>query len=97
MTERLSYVYIVANDTNTTLYTGVTNDISRRSWEHKEKRSATFAKKYDVHRLVYYEIHYTISEVIAREKKLKNWHRAWKERLINSTNPGWVDLYNTLV
>jgi len=97
MNDRLCYVYMISNDTNTTLYTGFTRDIARRIWDHKESRGSDFAKKYDAHRLVYYEVHYVMDEAIKREKKLKDWHRAWKERLINSMNPGWVDLYNTLV
>jgi len=94
--EQLYYVYILASAGNGTLYVGVTNDVLRRSWEHKNELIAGFTKKYGVHRLVWYELHDDINQAIAREKRLKRWNRAWKIRLIEESNSGWNDLYDRL-
>jgi len=87
------YVYIMANRRNGTLYTGVTNQIWRRVREHKEGVNEGFTKKYDIKRLVYYEVHGDINRAIRREKTLKNWPRKWKRDLIESINLNWLDLY----
>ena len=87
------YVYIMANRRNGTLYTGVTNQIWRRVREHKEGVNEGFTKKYDIKRLVYYEVHGDINRAIRREKTLKNWPRKWKLDLIESINLNWLDLY----
>ena len=87
------YVYIMSNRRNGTLYTGVTNQIWRRVREHKEGVNEGFTKKYDIKRLVYYEVHGDINRAIRREKTLKNWPRKWKLDLIESINPNWLDLY----
>jgi putative endonuclease len=76
---------------------GVTNDVLRRTWEHKNNLVAGFTKKYGVHILVWYELHTDIHEAITREKQLKSWNRAWKIRLIEKRNSGWNDLYAKLL
>ena len=85
------YVYIMASKSKV-LYIGVTNDLERRLWEHKEKIVKGFTAKYNVDRLVYFEQYGDIYEAISREKQLKNWHRQWKINLIEKTNPDWKDL-----
>jgi len=91
------FVYIMASGRNGTLYVGVTNDVMRRSWQHKNNILEGFTKKYDVHTLVWFEFHSSINEAIAREKQLKKWNRAWKIKLIERTNSGWNDLYARLL
>ncbi len=86
------YVYILTNNHNTTLYTGVTNDLMRRTAEHKLHINKCFTSKYKTEKLVYYEIIEGFYKAIQREKQLKNWHREWKEALINDFNPEWKDL-----
>jgi putative endonuclease len=90
---RTYYVYLLASRRNGTLYIGVTNDLVRRIYEHKEKLFKGFTSKYDVSMLVYYEIHNDVSEAIRREKQLKKWNRAWKLRLIEKHNSKWRNLY----
>ena len=92
------YVYILSNKTNTTVYIGITNDLVRRMYEHRQNLSPnSFTAKYDVHKLVYYE-HTTDSRVaIEREKQLKGWNRARKNALVNSVNPTWQDLYESIL
>ena len=94
MSERLYFVYIMASRRYGTLYVGVTNDIMRRAWEHKEKLVDGFTKRHGVHRLVYYEAFSDVTDAIACEKRLKRWHRTWKIDLIQSKNPEWRDLYD---
>jgi putative endonuclease len=89
-------VYILANRRNGTLYIGVTNDIARRSWEHRMETAEGFTKRYAVHLLVYVEFHDTMPAAIQREKQLKGWRRAWKLDLIERDNPDWRDLYEDL-
>lgn len=89
-------VYILASQRNGTLYIGVTNDIARRSWEHRNEVAEGFTKRYAVHRLVYVEFHDTMPDAIQREKQLKKWRRAWKLELIERENPAWHDLYDEL-
>jgi putative endonuclease len=91
------YVYILASKENGTLYIGVTNNLSRRVFEHKEGLTEGFTKRYKVHKLVYYEETCDIEEAIRREKQLKAWGRARKIELIESVNPRWADLYDTLL
>ena len=90
------FVYILSSHTKT-LYIGVTNDLVRRIWEHREGLVDGFTKKYDVKRLVYYEVTNEIEVAISREKQLKNWRREKKEILIRRMNPAWEDLYDTLL
>ncbi len=90
------FVYLLASRRHGTLYLGVTNNLSRRVWEHKQKIYRGFSSKYGVARLVWYELHERIDEAIAREKSLKKWRRDWKIGLIEEFNPDWLDLYSTL-
>jgi len=94
---RQYHVYILASKPNGTLYTGVTNNIARRVWQHKRGLIEGFTKKYGVHRLVYCEVFARPKDAIQREKRLKKWNRAWKIQLIESTNPEWKDLYETVM
>jgi len=87
-------VYILASGRNGTLYIGVTSDLFQRIVLHKQDLIEGFTKKYRVHRLVYYETHSTMEEAILREKRLKEWRRLWKIRLIESMNPEWIDLFD---
>ena len=86
------YVYILASKRNGTLYIGVTNNLLRRVNEHKSNIIAGFTKKYNVHNLVYYEVHNGIHAAMTREKQMKKWKRQYKIKLIESFNPDWVDL-----
>lgn len=90
------YVYILASQRNGTLYTGVTSDLARRMWEHKEGTVEGFTKKYDVKILVWYEVYNDVNEAIAHEKRLKRWNRKWKLESIEKNNPTWKDLYEDL-
>jgi putative endonuclease len=78
------------------LYVGVTNDISRRAWEHRTGIIKGFTWKYNLHRLVWFEFHEDIVEAIRREKQIKKWNRAWKTEMVERLNPTWNDLYETL-
>lgn len=91
-----SYVYLLANKHNNVLYTGVTNDLIRRVYEHKNKLVAGFTQKYNVDRLVYFEVCSGIVVAIEREKQIKGWSRKKKQELIHSLNPEWDDLYRSL-
>ncbi|HIJ61119.1 MAG TPA: GIY-YIG nuclease family protein [Rhodospirillaceae bacterium] len=91
------WVYILTDRPNGTLYVGVTSDLARRTWEHREGAVDGFTKRYGLKRLVYAEPHEDIRAAIQREKTLKHWPRAWKVRLILEANPGWADLYNLLM
>jgi putative endonuclease len=90
------YVYILASRRNGTLYIGVTNDLSRRVYEHREGTANGFTKRYGVKLLVYVETFPDIRDAIAREKTLKKWRRAWKLNLIEASNPQWQDLYGSV-
>lgn len=91
-----SYVYIIASKRGGTLYIGVTSDLKRRIYEHKNKLVEGFSKRYDISLLVYFEIYDDIRLAILREKRLKAWKRDWKIKLIEERNPEWNDLYNEL-
>ena len=93
----VGYVYILASDRNGTLYIGVTNDLVRRVFEHREEAAEGFTRRYGVKRLVHYEQFDDIRTAIQREKSLKRWSRAWKIELIEHANPEWDDLYPTIV
>jgi len=90
------YIYILASKRNGTLYIGVTSDLVRRVYEHKNDLVEGFTKQYQVHSLVYYEVTESVESAIAREKQLKKWHRDWKIRLIEKGNPEWKDLYEEI-
>jgi putative endonuclease len=96
MTERRYSVYIMASRRNGTLYVGVTNHLAARAFQHRNGHGSEFTSKYAVTRLVWYEHHVDVNEAIAREKQLKKWERRWKLDLIESINPNWADLYETL-
>jgi putative endonuclease len=89
-------VYIMASRRNGTLYVGVTNNIALRADQHRIGAGGEFTRKYGVTRLVWYEFHSDINEAIIREKRIKKWERRWKLELIESSNPDWADLYDTL-
>ncbi len=90
-------VYIMASKKNGTLYVGVTSNLVKRIWEHKNNMVEGFTKRYGVHQLVWYELHASMESALAREKRLKDWKRAWKLELIEKNNPDWQDLYSTIV
>jgi len=90
-------VYILASKRNGTLYIGVTSDLVKRAGEHKNNSVAGFTKRYNVHQLVWYELHESMESAILREKRLKDWKRSWKLNLIERTNPDWQDLYDSIV
>ena len=92
------YIYILANKTRTTIYTGVTNNLIRRVWEHKNNIIRdSFTAKYQVHDLVYYEVAENAYEAITREKQIKSWKRSRKNELVESKNPLWEDLYESIL
>jgi len=95
--EKLPAVYILTNSRNGSLYTGVTSNLQKRVWEHKNNFIDGFSKQYSTHMLVYYETHDTMINAITREKQIKDWKRAWKIRLIEKVNPYWRDLYPEIV
>ena len=90
------YVYIMASGFNGTLYIGVTSNLQKRVWEHKNHVVEGFTQKHQVDKLVYYEVFQDTLLAITREKTLKKWNRDWKKQLINKTNPKWEDLYQGL-
>jgi putative endonuclease len=95
--ERIPCVYILASQLNGTLYTGVTSNLTKRIWEHQNNVVRGFTRKYDVHRLVWYEVHENMESAIQREKRIKKWNREWKIRMIEKVNPLWRDLYPDLL
>ena len=93
---RYSYVYIITNKRNGTLYVGVTSNLAKRIYEHKNGFVNSFSKKYKLDKLVYYEQHLDIEAAITREKQIKKWNRLWKLKLIESFNHEWRDLYQLI-
>lgn len=93
MTVKQPCVYLLASRRNGTLYVGVTSDLLKRVWEHKNHVVEGFTKRYGVDRLVWYELHESMESAIRREKAIKEWKRAWKLELIERANPEWTDLY----
>ncbi len=93
MVEKQYYVYIMANSTNVALYIGVTSNLNKRVYEHKQKFVHGFAEKYSIDKLVYYEVYHDPENAILREKRLKGSSRAKKNQLVESLNPEWQDLY----
>ncbi|OGY44260.1 MAG: hypothetical protein A3J62_02940 [Candidatus Buchananbacteria bacterium RIFCSPHIGHO2_02_FULL_38_8] len=94
MAQRRYFVYILTNWNNKVLYTGITNNLERRLFEHKNRIVEGFTTKYNVSKLVYYEEYNNAYDAITREKQIKNWHRQWKINLIKSLNSKWDDLSN---
>ncbi|MET3617569.1 putative endonuclease [Peptoniphilus olsenii] len=91
------YIYILSNINNKTIYIGVTRDIIKRVYQHKSKAVEGFTQKYNIHKLVYYEIYEDINLAIEREKQLKNWSRKKKNALIEKENPEWKDLWSEII
>jgi len=90
-------VYMITNRNNTTLYIGVTSNLVQRVYQHKNKLIKGFSAKYNVDKLVYFELFEDMENAITREKRLKLWKRDWKNRIINEVNPSWRDLYPDLI
>ncbi len=90
------YVYIITNKRNSVLYTGVTSDLEKRIYEHKEKLAESFTSKYNIEKLVYYEMHNDINNAIEREKKIKGGSRSKKIKLVDEMNSEWRDLYSEI-
>ena len=97
MTDQKYYVYIICNKRNGTLYIGITSDLIKRTWQHKNGLVKGFSKQYGLKTLVYFEAYQNVEEAILREKRLKKWNREWKIKLIEKTNPDWKDLYQRLI
>jgi putative endonuclease len=97
MRERLPCAYILASKRNGTVYIGVTSDLIKRVWEHKNNLVEGFTKEYGVHQLVHFEMLEDMASAIQREKQLKKWNRDWKIQLIEKDNPQWCDLYDSLL
>ncbi|MCR4263881.1 MAG: GIY-YIG nuclease family protein [Candidatus Roizmanbacteria bacterium] len=91
------YVYILASSKNGTLYIGVTSNLIKRVWQHKNNIAEGFTKKYSIHQLVYFEKYENIEDAIKREKQLKKWNRNWKVVLIEKVNQNWNDLYIEII
>ncbi len=89
--------YILASGRNGTLYVGVTSDVVKRVYEHKQDLIKGFTNQYHVHKLVFFEMHSSMEAAITREKQIKKWNRSWKLRLIEKTNPEWRDLFSDIV
>jgi putative endonuclease len=96
MRERHPAVYILASERNGTLYVGVTSALVQRVWQHRKHVVEGFTRDYGVDKLVYYEMHGTMLDAIAREKRLKAWKRKWKLELIEKANPDWLDLWDEI-
>jgi len=96
MSSKHPAVYILANKPNGTLYTGVTSDLRKRAWEHRNSQALGFTERYGIRALVYYELHKSMMSAIRREKQIKKWNRSWKLRLIEEQNPEWRDLWEEL-
>jgi putative endonuclease len=90
-------VYIFASKRNGTLYIGVTSNLQKRAWEHKNDLVEGFTRRYGVHRLVYFELHEDMISAIRREKQMKKWNRTWKLQLIERQNPRWNDLWQEII
>lgn len=90
------YVYILASFHNRVLYVGMTSELPKRIWEHKNKVISGFTAKYNVDRLVYYELHDDAENAVKRERNIKEWKRAWKIELVEKENPDWHDLYEKI-
>jgi putative endonuclease len=91
------YVYMMASKRHGTIYFGVTADLPRRAWEHKEGIVPGFTRRYHIHNLVWFELHDTIESAIQREHNIKHWPRRWKTKLVDDMNPDWDDLYPTII
>ncbi len=97
MRTKYYFVYILANKKRGMMYTGFTNDIERRTWQHKESYFDGYSKRYGLKTLVWFETHQDVHEAIHREKLVKHWRREWKFQLIEAENPEWRDLWDNFV
>ncbi|MBR9987507.1 MAG: GIY-YIG nuclease family protein [Desulfosarcina sp.] len=97
MSDKQYYIYIICNKRNGTLYTGVTSNLIKRIWQHKNEAVEGFTKQYSLKRLVHFEQYQDVKEAILREKRIKKWNRQWKINLIEQNNPNWDDLYQQMV
>ncbi len=97
MQEKFPCVYLIASKPDGVIYLGVTSDIVKRVWQHKNAFVDGFSKKYHVHVLVWFELHENMESAILREKRIKKWRRAWKVELIEEGNPEWRDLYGEII
>ena len=97
MTVKQPCVYILASKRNGTLYIGVTSDLTKRVWEHKQNLVEGFSKNHGIHNLVWHESHENMMSAITKEKQIKKWNRSWKLILIEKLNPQWSDLYDDVV
>ena len=91
------YVYILTNINNEVLYVGITSNLIQRTYQHKNKLIKGFSEKYNIHKLVHFEVYSDIADALIREKRIKKWNRSWKNKLIEQSNPDWVDLYPTIL
>lgn len=96
MQEKKYFVYILAKERNSTFYVGMTSNLQKRIWEHKNEVADGYTKKYGIKALVYFEIFDDPETAIRREKRLKKWNRAWKIKIIEQMNPEWRDLYEDI-
>lgn len=97
MQEQHYYVYLLASRRNGTLYCGMTNNLARRVFEHKEGAADGISKQHNIKTLVWFELHGNVEAAITREKQIKKWNRAWKLNMIEEQNPNWNDLFETLI
>lgn len=95
--DRIFYVYMLSNKWRGTIYTGMSGNLPKRGFDHKEKTGGEFSKKYNLDRLVWYEVHPDASSAAYRERQIKKWKREWKVELIEKENPEWRDLYPEVV
>lgn len=89
-------IYVLASKKNGTLYIGVTSNLVQRIWQHRNRQCSGFTKRYNIRRLVYFELYEDMVTAIMREKQLKKWNRAWKLKLIEKQNPKWIDLWHQI-
>jgi putative endonuclease len=94
---RTPAVYMLASKNNGVLYIGLTSDLVKRIYQHKKGEADGFTRRYNIHKLVYYELHGSMEAAITREKQIKKWNRGWKIRLIGSQNPDWIDIYPEII
>jgi putative endonuclease len=97
MPEKHYYVYVLSNKPRGTMYVGVTSNLVQRVWQHKEDQVEGFTKRYGIKMLVWFEQHEDVEQAILREKQIKKWDRLWKVELIESNNPQWNDLFETII
>ena|SRR5699024_34791 len=95
--EKLYHLYMMTNAQHTVLYTGMSGDLTKRIWQHKQRKIEGFTKRYNVTKLIYVEDYRQVEDAIDREKQIKGWTRKKKERLINRVNPGWRDVYEEVI